>query len=132
MMAAQPIIAHSVECVMKFKADALIGFVLCHSLAVLAFFPWFFSWTGVALLAFGMFAFGVPRYQSGLPSAHNPPRLHGAAWLEHTFAVLGTFSLQFSPALWVAAHRRHHHHADDEQDPHSPLRGFFGRISAGC
>jgi hypothetical protein len=24
---------------MKFKADALIGFILCHSLAVLAFFP---------------------------------------------------------------------------------------------
>jgi hypothetical protein len=28
---------------MKFKADAPIGFILCHSLAVLAFFPSFFS-----------------------------------------------------------------------------------------
>jgi fatty acid desaturase len=47
-------------------------------------------------------------------------------WLEHTFAVLGTFSLQFSPAFWVAVHRRHHHHADEEQDQHLPLRAHFG------
>jgi stearoyl-CoA desaturase (delta-9 desaturase) len=33
--------------------------------------------------------------------------------------------LQFSPALWVAVHRRHDHYADGENDPHSPLRGFF-------
>jgi stearoyl-CoA desaturase (delta-9 desaturase) len=40
--------------------------------------------------------------------------------------VLGTCSLQFSPAFWVAVHRRHHHYADDEElDPHSPLRSFF-------
>jgi fatty-acid desaturase len=30
-------------------------------------------------------------------------------WLEHTLAILGTQSLQFSPALWVAVNRRHHH-----------------------
>ena len=35
----------------KLKTDTLIGFILCHSLALLALFPWFFSWTGVALLA---------------------------------------------------------------------------------
>jgi stearoyl-CoA desaturase (delta-9 desaturase) len=33
--------------------------------------------------------------------------------------------LSFQRALWVAVHRPHHHFADDEQDPHSPLRGFF-------
>ena len=110
---------------MKFKADALIGFILCHSLAVLAFFPWFFSWTGVALLAFGMFAFGILGINLGFHRLITHRGFTVPLWLEHTFAVLGTFSLQFSPALWVAVHRRHHHHADDEQDPHSPLRGFF-------
>jgi fatty-acid desaturase len=110
--------------VMKFKADALIGFILCHSLAALAFFPSFFSWTGVVLLVFGMLAFGVLGTNLGFHRLITHRGLAVPLWLEHTFAVLGTFSLQFSH-LWVAVHRRHHHHADNEQDPHSPLRGFF-------
>lgn len=110
---------------MKFKTDALVGFILCHSLAVLAVFPWFFSWTGVLLLVFGIFAFGVLGINLGFHRLITHRGFSCPLWLEHTFAVLGTFSLQFSPALWVAVHRRHHHYADDEQDPHSPLRGFF-------
>jgi hypothetical protein len=43
---------------MKFKADALIGFILCHSLAVLAFFP-SSSAEQVSSSVFGMLAFGV-------------------------------------------------------------------------
>ncbi len=86
MMAAQPIIAHSScwECVMKFKADALIGFILCHSLAVLAFFPWFFSWTGVVLLAFGMFAFGILGINLGFHRLITHRGFTVPLWLEHT------------------------------------------------
>ena len=110
---------------MKFKADALIGFVLCHSLAVLALLPWFFSWTGVLLFALGTVLFGVVGLNVGFHRLLTHRGFACPLWLEHTFAVLGTCSLQFSPALWVAVHRRHHHHADDDQDPHSPLKGFF-------
>ena len=117
---------------MKFKADALVGFILCHTLAVLAFFPWFFSWTGVVLLVVGILAFGVLGINLGFHRLITHGGFTCPLWLEHTLAVLGTFSLQFSPALWVAVHRRHHHYADDQQDPHSPLRGFFGRILGGC
>ncbi len=44
-------------------------------------------------------------------------------WLERTFAVLGSLSVQGSVMDWVADHRKHHAHADDEGDPHSPHVG---------
>jgi fatty-acid desaturase len=113
------------ERVMKFKTDALVGFVLCHGIAALAVLPWFFSWTGVTLLLIGTLLFGVLGINLGFHRLITHRGFSCPLWLEHVFAVLGTCSLQFSPALWVAVHRRHHHFADDEQDPHSPLRGFF-------
>jgi stearoyl-CoA desaturase (delta-9 desaturase) len=44
-------------------------------------------------------------------------------WLERTFAVLGSLSVQGSVLDWVADHRKHHAHADREGDPHSPHVG---------
>src|SRR3954462_7456913 len=41
-------------------------------------------------------------------------------WLERTFAVLGSMSVQGSVLDWVADHRKHHAHTDVEGDPHSP------------
>ena len=43
----------------KLKAETLAGFILCHSLALLAMAPWFFSWTGVFLLLLGILLTGV-------------------------------------------------------------------------
>ncbi len=45
------------------------------------------------------------------------------AWLERTFAVLGSLSVQGSVMDWVADHRKHHAHTDREGDPHSPHVG---------
>jgi stearoyl-CoA desaturase (delta-9 desaturase) len=44
-------------------------------------------------------------------------------WLERTFAVMGSLSLQGSVLDWVADHRKHHAHTDVEGDPHSPHVG---------
>jgi len=44
-------------------------------------------------------------------------------WLERTFAVLGSLSVQGSVMDWVADHRKHHAHTDQEGDPHSPHVG---------
>ena len=44
-------------------------------------------------------------------------------WLERTFAVMGSLSVQGSVMDWVADHRKHHAHADKEGDPHSPHVG---------
>ena len=110
---------------MKLKIDTLIGFVLCHLLAALALFPWFFSWTGVIVATMGMFVFGVLGINIGFHRLLTHRSFSCPLWLEHIFAVLGTCCLQFSPPFWVAVHRRHHHYPDSELDPHSPLRSFF-------
>jgi stearoyl-CoA desaturase (delta-9 desaturase) len=44
-------------------------------------------------------------------------------WLERTFAVMGSLSVQGSVMDWVADHRKHHAHTDEEGDPHSPHVG---------
>jgi stearoyl-CoA desaturase (Delta-9 desaturase) len=44
-------------------------------------------------------------------------------WLERTFAILGSLSVQGSVMDWVADHRKHHAHADKDGDPHSPHVG---------
>jgi stearoyl-CoA desaturase (Delta-9 desaturase) len=44
-------------------------------------------------------------------------------WLERTFAVMGSLSVQGSVLDWVADHRKHHAHTDVEGDPHSPHVG---------
>ncbi len=44
-------------------------------------------------------------------------------WLEQTFAILGSMSVQGSVLDWVSDHRKHHAHTDEEGDPHSPHVG---------
>jgi fatty-acid desaturase len=109
----------------RLKMDAVVGFTLCHSLAILALFPYFFSWTGVVLFFIGVNLFGVLGLNVGFHRLLTHRGFSCPLWLEHTLAIFGTCSLEFSPALWVAIHRRHHHFSDEEPDPHSPNEGFF-------
>jgi fatty-acid desaturase len=109
----------------RLKADNLAGFLAVHLIAALAFVPWFFSWTGVAVFAAGIYVFGVLGINLGFHRLLTHRSFSCPLWLEHLLGLLGTCSLQFSPAHWVAVHRRHHHHADDEMDPHSPLKSFL-------
>lgn len=44
-------------------------------------------------------------------------------WIEVTFAILGSLSVEGSVMDWVADHRKHHAFADLEGDPHSPHVG---------
>lgn len=96
-----------------------------HLVALLAFLPWFFSWTGVVLAILGHYFFGA----LGISLCYHRLLTHRGfvvpKWLEHTFAVLGICCVQDTPARWVAIHRRHHQHADEQSDPHSPLVSFF-------
>jgi len=103
-------------------AGAVIGY---HIIALLAFLPWFFSWTGVVLTVAGCYIFGT----LGITLCYHRLLAHRGficpKWLEHAFALLGVCCLQDTPAHWVAVHRRHHEHADERPDPHSPLVSFF-------
>ena len=102
-----------------------IGIVGYHVLALLAFVPWLFSWTGLALALAGCYIFGT----LGINLCYHRLLTHkGFAlpkWLEHFFAILGVCCLQDTPARWVAVHRLHHQHSDEQDDPHSPLVSFI-------
>jgi len=98
---------------------------LYHLLALLALLPWFFSWTGVVAAVLGVYVFAG----LGINLCYHRLLTHRGLvlpkWLEHSFAVLGLLCMQDSPGRWVAVHRLHHQHSDKQEDPHSPLAGFF-------
>ncbi|HVX15743.1 MAG TPA: fatty acid desaturase [Pirellulales bacterium] len=102
-----------------------ISIAVYHALALLAFVPWLFSWTGVALAFCGLYVFGT----LGINLCYHRLLTHRGfncpRWLEHGFALLGICCLQDTPARWVAVHRLHHQHSDEQPDPHSPLVTFL-------
>ncbi len=105
--------------------DYVIGVALYHLLALLAFSPWFFSWSGVAAAVISLYACAT----LGINLCYHRLLTHQGLvvpkWLEHTFAILGVCSMQDTPARWVAVHRMHHQHTDEQPDPHSPLVTFL-------
>lgn len=96
-----------------------------HLVALLAFVPWFFSWTGVIVCVVGIYLFGL----IGINLCYHRLLTHRGfkcpKLLEYTMAVLGVLCVQDTPARWVAIHRRHHEHSDEQPDPHSPQVNFF-------
>lgn len=103
----------------------LIPLTLLHCLALLAFIPYFFSWSGLIVGVAGHFVFGMLGITVGYHRLLTHRGFTCPQWLEHTFAILGLCNLQDSPARWVAIHRMHHQHSDHQPDPHSPLANFL-------
>ncbi|MBX3413801.1 MAG: fatty acid desaturase [Pirellulales bacterium] len=103
----------------------VIGIGGMHLLLPLAFFPYFFSWTGVVLALLGLYVFGT----LGINLCYHRLLTHRSfecpRWLERTFAILGVCCLQDAPGRWVVVHRLHHQHSDERPDPHSPLVNFL-------
>lgn len=96
-----------------------------HLLALLAFVPWFFSWTGVILCAVSGFLLGLLGINLCFHRLLTHRGFKCPKWLEHTLAVLGVCCVQDTPMRWVAIHRQHHHYADTQPDPHTPLVNFL-------
>ncbi len=103
----------------------LIVLTLVHVLALLAFIPYFFSWTGVVVGIMGHFVFGMMGITIGYHRLLTHQGFVCPKWFEYTLAILGICTLQDSPARWVAIHRLHHRHSDEQPDPHSPLVSFL-------
>jgi stearoyl-CoA desaturase (delta-9 desaturase) len=99
----------------------VIGLGLIHLLALLAFVPWFFSWTGVALAILGLYFYGTLGINLGFHRILTHKGLAVPKWLERTLATLGVCCLEYTPARWIAVHRMHHQYSDEQRDPHSPL-----------
>ncbi len=94
------------------------GIAAIHLVALLAFVPWFFSWTGVVLTFLGLYIFGTLGISLCFHRALTHRSVVCALWLEHSLAILGLCCVQDTPARWVGIHRRHHEHADEQ--PESP------------
>ncbi|MGV3486497.1 MAG: acyl-CoA desaturase [Planctomycetaceae bacterium] len=96
-----------------------------HLVALLAFVPWLFTWSGLVLAVLGHFTFGMLGVTVGYHRLLTHRGFTCPKWLEHTLAIFGMCCLQDSPARWVAIHRLHHQHSDHQPDPHSPLANFL-------
>jgi fatty-acid desaturase len=96
-----------------------------HLAALLAFVPWFFSWTGVVSALAGFYVFGTLGISLCFHRLLTHRGLVCPKWLEHLYAILGVCCIQDTPARWVGIHRMHHQHADERPDPHSPLVSFL-------
>ena len=103
----------------------IVGISFYHLVALLAFLPWFFSWTGVIVWFIGNYLFCTIGINVFYHRFLTHKGFQCPKWLEYTMAVLAVCSFQDTPARWVAIHRRHHEHADDEPDPHTPVRSFL-------
>ncbi len=102
-----------------------IGVVVVHLLALLAFVPWLFSWTGVAMVFIGNYLFCSLGIGAGFHRCLTHRSFRCPKWFEHLLTILGVCTLQDLPARWVAIYRVHHQHPDEDADPHSPLASFF-------
>ncbi len=96
-----------------------------HALALLAFVPWLFSWTGVVLCAVNCYAFGTLGINIGFHRLLAHRGFKTPVWFEHVLITLGVCCLQGTPGRWISNHRMHHQFSDEEQDPHTPLVSFM-------
>jgi fatty-acid desaturase len=109
----------------RFKPLTTGAIVAIHLGALLAFFPYYFSWYGVALCAIMIWAtasLGVSMCYHRLLSHKS---WQPVPWLRHVLLFCASISLQSGPITWSATHRLHHRESDHEDDPHSPLVNFL-------
>lgn len=103
----------------------VVGISFYHLVALLAFVPWFFSWTGVIVFFVGTYLVCTVGINVFYHRYLTHKGFQSPKWFEYVMAVMAVWSFQDTPARWVAFHRRHHEHADDEPDPHTPFVSFL-------
>jgi len=102
----------------------IIAIGAMHLVALLAFWPRLFSWSGLAVGAlFFWIGGGI-----GITLCYHRLLTHRSfktpKWFEYLLTVCGTLAWQGGPITWVGTHRLHHKHSDTDHDPHSPHHGF--------
>ncbi len=102
----------------------IIAIGLLHVLAIGAFFPQLFSWSGLAIMAVMMWVSGG----LGITLCYHRLLTHASfktpRWFKYLLTLCGCVAWQGSPVDWVGTHRLHHKHSDEPHDPHSPQHGF--------
>jgi stearoyl-CoA desaturase (delta-9 desaturase) len=93
--------------------------------ALLAFLPWFFSWTGLVVMLLGVHFFGCLGINLCYHRLLTHRSLRVPKWFERVLVFISLCCFQDTPVKWVANHRMHHLHSDEQPDPHSPLVSFL-------
>ncbi len=105
---------------------AVLWILGMHLGAVLAFFPQFFTWSGVlvcVLLHWLTGGVGICLTYHRLLT-HRSFAVRPKA-LEYLMTIIGSCASEGGAIGWVADHRKHHAYSDEPEDVHSPNRGFF-------
>lgn len=97
---------------------------LLHAGCVFAFFPMFFSWSGLVIALVLWWIVGGWGICIGFHRLLTHRSFHTPKWFEYFLTLLGTMNWQGSPLRWVGIHRIHHKESDGDHDPHSPQHGF--------
>jgi stearoyl-CoA desaturase (delta-9 desaturase) len=109
----------------------MIAIVLIHLAALLALFPAFFTWKAV-LTAFVIQIITGLGITVGFHRLLTHRSFHAPKVVEYFLSWVGSLSWQGGPIKWVATHRLHHQHSDEDEDPHTPLHGFFWSHALWC
>jgi stearoyl-CoA desaturase (delta-9 desaturase) len=96
-----------------------------HLIALLAFFPAFFSWKAVGVMLFlywvtACLGITVGFHRMGAHRSFQAPK-----WLEYFFILCGSLACQGGPLDWIGLHRIHHKYSDTSEDPHDSNEGFW-------
>jgi len=110
---------------LKFNTGTAGYFIFLHAGALLALFPFAFSWSAVALMLFlhwltaslGI-CLGYHRYLT-----HRGMDL--PKWLARTLVFFGALACENGPIKWVAQHRMHHAGSDTDADPHNAKNSLW-------
>ena len=109
----------------KIDFGVVIVFAAVHLLALAAFVPWLFSWSGVAVFVVTLYLIGG----LGINVCYHRLLTHRSfttpKWFERVLTTLAFCNLEGSSLRWVATHRMHHQHSDEQPDPHSPWVSFL-------
>ncbi len=110
---------------LSFDWPPFLYIVLLHLVAILAFFPQFFSWEAVGVALIMHWVTGGVGVTLGFHRLLSHRSFEVPKWLEYFFVFCGTLSAQGSVIDWVGLHRIHHKHSDHKADPHDSNQGFL-------
>lgn len=114
-----------VKPVYKFNNSTLGFFIFLHVAALMAFFPFAFSWSAVALMFFLHWLTASAGICLGYHRYLTHRSLEVPKWLGYTLVFIGTLAVENGPIKWVGQHRMHHAGSDTDRDPHNANKGFW-------
>lgn len=110
---------------LKFNPIATTVLTAVHGMALLAFFPFAFSWSAVAVMFFLYWVTASLGICLGYHRYLTHRGFTAPKWVANILVFFGTLACQNGPIKWVGQHRMHHAGSDTPEDPHSAKKGFW-------